>query len=264
MDRNQEIWASLARVTDPELDESVTELGFVKSVAVEDGDVRILFHLPTFWCAANFAYMMAYDMYNAVNSLAWVNSVEVKLLEHMYADTINQGIKERLSFQDTFGAEATDEIDTVRALFRRKAFQQRQELLLRQLLAGGVSKHELVTIRIGDLLNLLSTYLDKEADENKTEQKVLQRYLEIRQEWGGPADATSLAMVKVDGGKLDEQGFDEYLNELRSTRINTQFNGEICRGLLRARYGAEQQSQNSLANEFKVQFHPLTELRSNQ
>jgi len=119
MDRQQEVWASLEPVTDPELDESVTELGFVKSVVVDNNDVKILFHLPTFWCAANFAYMMASDMHRAVKALPWVHTVDVELLEHMYAETINRGIKSSLSFQDTFGDEATDEIDATTFRSRR-------------------------------------------------------------------------------------------------------------------------------------------------
>jgi len=264
MDREQEVWACLAPVTDPELDESVTELGFVKSVVVEESDVKILFHLPTFWCAANFAYMMASDMHRAVKALPWVRMVDVELLEHMYADTINRGIKANLSFKDTFGTEASGEIDTVRASFRKKAFQQRQELLLRQLLAHGISKSTLVNMQIGDLLTLMSESFNQNADRDGGESRVLQRYIEIRQEWGGLADASSLAMVTVDGSQLNEEQFDEYLQELRSTRINTQFNGEICRGLLRARYGTDQASPIASSIEVKVKFHPLADLQSTQ
>lgn len=232
MGREQEVWNCLEPVTDPELDESVTELGFVKSVEIDESDVTILFHLPTYWCAANFAYMMASDMHCAVSALPWVRTVTVELLEHMYSETINRGIKASQSFQATFGDEANGEIDTVRATFRKKAFQQRQELLLRNLLREGVSEQELVGLKLGSL----RSYSYQDTDD----QRVLKRYLEIRQEWGGIANADSLAFVTVDGQQLSEKQFDAYLQELRSTRINTQFNGELCRGLLRARYGAEQ------------------------
>ena len=66
--REAEVLARLAAVTDPELDEPVTALGFVERVAVAaDGTVTVDFRLPTFWCAANFAYMMAEDMRDAVS-----------------------------------------------------------------------------------------------------------------------------------------------------------------------------------------------------
>src|SRR5882762_8435273 len=92
-ERVAEVQACLATVMDPELDESVTELGFVTEIEVlEAGEVRIGFRLPTYWCAANFAFLMADDMRLAVQSLPWVTRVEVRLHEHMYADAINLGV----------------------------------------------------------------------------------------------------------------------------------------------------------------------------
>ena len=65
-DRAQQVWARLASVIDPELDESVTELGFVTTVEVDaEGGVDIAYRLPTYWCAANFAYLMASDAQEA-------------------------------------------------------------------------------------------------------------------------------------------------------------------------------------------------------
>lgn len=91
--RATEVWCRLAGVDDPELDEPVTDLGFVTGVEVSaEGDVRVGFRLPTYWCAANFAFLMADDMRSAVCALPWVRSVRVELGEHMYAETINRGV----------------------------------------------------------------------------------------------------------------------------------------------------------------------------
>ncbi|MBX2885170.1 MAG: iron-sulfur cluster assembly protein [Granulosicoccus sp.] len=244
-DRAQEVWRCLASVTDPELDESVTELEFVTSVQVHNADVHIQFHLPTYWCAANFAYMMSADMQQAVQVLPWVNSVVVELQEHMYSDTINRGIAASRSFQDTFGEEASDELDTVRATFRRKAFQQRQELLLRFLLKNDHSRQALISMRMADLHAL--------SPGDKEGQRLLGRYQEIRREWGGDSSAEKLAFVSVDGQPLTIDRFEQYLSELRSIRINTQFNGEICRGLLDARYG----DREGRVSEVRVNFPVL-------
>jgi metal-sulfur cluster biosynthetic enzyme len=73
-----EVWAVLERVTDPEIDESVTKLEFVTRVEIEAGSrVRIEFRLPTYWCAPNFAFLMASDMRDAVEELPWVEEVSV-------------------------------------------------------------------------------------------------------------------------------------------------------------------------------------------
>ena len=55
------IFKRLEKVLDPELDESILKLGFVKSIEAESDHLKIELHLPTYWCAPNFSYMMAED-----------------------------------------------------------------------------------------------------------------------------------------------------------------------------------------------------------
>ena len=108
-----EVLARLDRVQDPELDESVTSLGFVTGVSVsDDGRVEIGFRLPTYWCAANFAFLMADDMRTEVGRLPWVSGVGVVLGEHMYAETINAAMQRGQSFQEAFAAEADGDLDS--------------------------------------------------------------------------------------------------------------------------------------------------------
>ena len=126
MEKRAQVWACLHGVTDPELDESVTELKFVTHADVDaDNHVRIGFRLPTYWCAANFSFLMADDMRRAVGALDWVQGVSVVLGEHMYAEKINAGLAQGLSFQETFGAEADGNLDELRQTFLVKAYQRR-------------------------------------------------------------------------------------------------------------------------------------------
>src|SRR6266436_8475267 len=46
----------LAQVLDPELDESILDLGFVRSLQLRSGHANVALRLPTTWCAVNFAY----------------------------------------------------------------------------------------------------------------------------------------------------------------------------------------------------------------
>ena len=94
-DRVAEVLEALRPVTDPELDESVVDLGFVGEVSVDGGRARISFRLPTFWCSANFAFLMAEDMRAAVQRLDWVKDTEIELVDHFAADRINTGIAQR-------------------------------------------------------------------------------------------------------------------------------------------------------------------------
>ena len=62
-EREAQVRLALDRVTDPELDEPVTDLRFIEHLTVgPNGTVSIGFRLPTYWCAANFAFLMAADM----------------------------------------------------------------------------------------------------------------------------------------------------------------------------------------------------------
>jgi metal-sulfur cluster biosynthetic enzyme len=226
-DKATEVWKRLERVTDPELDESVTEMDFVTEVDVDaDDHVHIGFRLPTYWCAANFAFMMADDMRSAVLDLPWVQGVTVLLGEHMYADTINRGVAEGRSFQETFGDEADGNLDEVRRTFLLKAFQRRQEALLLQLGAAGFAPAEVVRLRIADLASL---------PVGSELRKLIDRYVE-RRPVAGPIDPDAMAFVTAEGGPLQLEGFETYVKALRRVRVNAEFNGALCRGLLSARF----------------------------
>ena len=193
-----------------------------------DGTVSIDFRLPTYWCAANFAYMMAEDMRDTVASLPWVTRVVPRLQEHMCADEVNRGVAEGLAFGAAFGeAGEDDSLANLRTTFRRKAFQGRQEALLRALLAQGFDKAALAAMTVAELEGTAVTD-PEDAD-------LLRRYLEMRARVGGPAGPDDRAFVTVEGSPLTEAGFDEHLRTLASVRIAMEFNGALCRGLLAAR-----------------------------
>ncbi|BFG81067.1 iron-sulfur cluster assembly protein [Paraburkholderia terrae] len=234
--RVDEVWSRLDTVADPELDESVTELGFVTAVEVEGGCVSIGFRLPTYWCAANFAYLMADDMRRAIASLPWVKDIAITLDEHMYATEINRGVAAGRSFQQTFGSEANGEVEDVRRVFLVKAFQRRQEALLSWLLVQGNAPSMLVCLSMAQL----STLADESADDGKT-RRLVARYLERRFVVGrctaGTEQADEPAFIDTEGGALNPEELGAYLRALRRVGVNAEFNGALCRGLLAARYG---------------------------
>jgi metal-sulfur cluster biosynthetic enzyme len=225
--KTAEVRRQLERVTDPELDESVIEMDFITRSDVDaDDGVHIEFRLPTYWCAANFAFMMADDMRTAILELPWVKSVSVRLGEHMYADTINRGIANGLTFRQTFGSEADDDLGALRRTFLLKAFERRQEGLLLHLVKAGWSPPALVGLSLGDL-----TAMTISAGG----QKLIDRYLD-RRAVAGPADQSAPAFVTTRGKALSVEGFDVHLRGLRGVRVNAEFNGALCRGLLSARF----------------------------
>ena len=65
-DDGSAILERLAQVLDPELDEPILDLGFVRSLELRSGHASVALRLPTSWCAVNFAYLMAEDVRRAV------------------------------------------------------------------------------------------------------------------------------------------------------------------------------------------------------
>ena len=227
--RVAEIWKRLSEVTDPELDEPVTELGFVERVDVDGDTVEVDFRLPTYWCAANFAFLMVDDIRIAVEGADWVSRVKPRLLDHMYEDEVNRAAGGGRSFKDVFDdLGADDTLDEVRKKFRLKAFQRRQEMVLRGLRRLGFDDRSIVEMDLGTLEALTI------EDEDGARQKP--RYVRILREFGHASKPQDLAFVTPDGDRLTAAAFEKYLQELRGVRINMEFNGAICRGLLSTRY----------------------------
>ena len=224
---------ALVPVCDPELDESVIDLGFVTTIAVDaQGGVDIGFRLPTYWCSANFAYLMADDMRSAVAGLPWVTRVGVNLADHMDDAKINRGLAGGLSFSQAFGDEATGNLEALRRTFAVKAFQRRQEKLLRHLLDAG---HTAEALLVASLDQLAELALDDAGQALHT------RYVERRGVVAqGVLAPCALAFVDEHGAALAADSLTQYLRAMRLVGVNTEFNGALCRGLLQQRYGAGQ------------------------
>ncbi|MEU4428927.1 iron-sulfur cluster assembly protein, partial [Actinoplanes sp. NPDC024001] len=124
-----EVWAALGRVRDPELDQPITDLGFVAALRVESGLVRVELRLPTYFCAPNFAWLMVADARDELAALG-VDRVEVVLVDHFAAAEINAGVA---GFASTgFATDGRDPaLAQLRETFDRKAHTAAQERLAR-------------------------------------------------------------------------------------------------------------------------------------
>ncbi|MFX7121296.1 hypothetical protein ABTI10_19365, partial [Acinetobacter baumannii] len=85
--------------------------------------------LPTFWCAANFAYLMAHDARQVLLTLPGVRTVGVVLEDHFDDCEITKGVNQGLRFDEVFPEEAIDELEVLRRRFIEKAYLQRHEVL---------------------------------------------------------------------------------------------------------------------------------------
>lgn len=234
--RHDELWAALSTVVDPELDQAVTDLGFITRCEIDPaGRVDVAYRLPTYWCAANFAFMMGQDMVEAIDGLSWPTSREVTLLDHFYADEINRGLADDADFQTTCGDEATGDLTILRATFRHKAFMARQERLLDYLLRAGWPADDVVGWSVHELADVVLA--------DRRGERLRSRYLAMRRERtpgdfsdrGYRGDRLEPAFVTATGQPLTPATLAEHRRRLRSIRNNSEFNASLCSSVLAAR-----------------------------
>jgi metal-sulfur cluster biosynthetic enzyme len=217
------VMGALAGVRDPELDESVTDLGFVADVDVTGSSVAVGLRLPTYFCAPNFAWLMVSDAHDAVAAVEGVRHVQVQLVDHFAADEINIGVGEGRGFGASFAGLADGELDELRLLFRRKALASRQDKLCRSLLTSGASATELVGLRLRDL---------PPGPETDT-------YLQRRAELGADVSPGSPFLVDSSGAPIPRERATAYLRRIRLIGVSIEGNAGFCRGMLATRYDAQ-------------------------
>ena len=112
-------YTALGAVLDPELDEPITSLGFVRSLVVSPGgNVKVHLRLPTSFCSPNFAYLMASDAKDVLSKLDWTRRVVVELDDHHDSEIINAGLAADAGYRGTFRHEAEKSLDDLRETFR--------------------------------------------------------------------------------------------------------------------------------------------------
>ncbi|NUO36810.1 MAG: iron-sulfur cluster assembly protein [Dermatophilaceae bacterium] len=221
--------AALSTVFDPELDEPITDLGFVRSLAVDEARVTVHLRLPTSFCSPNFAYLMASDAKDALTALPWTEHVVVQLDDHHDSDLINAGLAADAGYRGTFRHEAEQDLDELRETFRRKAHTAAMERCLTALLRAEPDRQveRLGEVTLGDL-----------PDDERT--AALRRR---RAALGLPDVRTAVVLVSHDGTTYAAADVPLALRRARSTRVSIDGNAHFCRGLLRTRYPGSEQDQ---------------------
>jgi hypothetical protein len=187
--------------------------------------------LPTYFCAANFAYLLVADALDAVRSLPQVADVTMTLDDHFASGEINGAIAADAGFEGAFPGESVGELGQLRDLFTRKAFTARQSRLCDALLRGGRTLEELADVRLGDL----------QGHPDVT------RYIALRDRLGIDSSPGSAAFVLADGSALDAEGLARFLRVARLVRLSLEGNAGLCRSLLATRYGIADPEETAAA-----------------
>jgi metal-sulfur cluster biosynthetic enzyme len=223
------VLAALGTVRDPELDEPVTTLGFVSSCAVTpDGVAHVRLRLPTYFCAPNFAFLMVADAYDAVAAVEGIRGADVVLEDHFASDAINGGVAARAGFVASFDGLAAEELDDLRADFVRKAVMAGSDRVCRPLLAAGRTPDELAGMTFGD------------APASPDRERLRSRLAEL----GLPSGLGDPLLVDPTTGEaVGAEALPLHLRRARLTRVGTEANSSMCRGMLRERYPTRGQGQ---------------------
>jgi metal-sulfur cluster biosynthetic enzyme len=217
-----EILAALETVTDPELDQPITELGFVRSVSIDDVGVTVHLRLPTAFCSPNFAYLMASDAHDALRTVDGIGVVRVMLDEHHDSDKINAGLAAEAGYVGTFGAEAEQSLDELRRTFLRKAHLAAVERCVTALMRRkALHPNEIHRLTLRDL------------PDGPEKAALLRRRFAL----GLSVCPNGRVVVDDEGRALPSNAVPMRLRFARSVRISMEGNAHFCRGLLATRYG---------------------------
>ena len=243
-ERERAAYDALGVVLDPELDEPITDLGFVRSVVETPACLEVHLRLPTSFCSPNFAYLMASDAKDVLTALPWTQTVVVQLDDHHDSELINRGLAADAGYKGTFLHEAESDLDELRAIFRRKAHTAAMERCLTGLLRAEPEREvgSVGEVRLRDL------------PDGKDTEALLRR----REALGLPDSPDALVMVDHTGAGYSPDAVPMALRRARSTRISIDGNAHFCRGLLATRYPGSDADQASRPEET---FFPLATLK---
>ncbi|MFF4846014.1 iron-sulfur cluster assembly protein [Streptomyces collinus] len=227
---------ALNAVLDPELDEPITDLGFVRSVEADlGGGLTVHLRLPTSFCSPNFAYLMASDAKDVLAALPDAGPVTVLLDDHHDSDLINRGLAADAGYRGTFGDEAEESLEQLRLVFRRKAHAAAMERAVTALLrqAPALTEDKLHDVVLGDLPDTAAT-------------RALLRRREALGLGTAPAEPV---LVDDDGHPFPPGEVPLRLRYARAVRISIDGNAHFCRGLLRTRYPQAATDQSPRATD---------------
>ena len=225
----------LAQVLDPELDESILDLGFVRALRLRSGHAEVALQLPTSWCAVNFAYLMAEDARNALLSVDGVRRVTVSLGDHCAAAEIEAVVNEGRPFAEAFPGEAAGSLEALRLTFLRKGFLGRQERLLRELGAAQCSTEAICSLRFGEVAiedEAIVIRQSRSAPAEIGSAAVFRRYLQRRVELALDCSPAAPLIVNLEGKPFSVEQLQAHYEAIRTVRVALEANGSFCRALL--------------------------------
>src|SRR5438132_12894748 len=243
-DLKERVLRALSTVTDPELDEPITDLGFVKDLSVsKDGEVSVDLVTSTFWCSPNFVYMMLEEARDVVANLPGISEVRVRLEGHHDADRISAGITAGQSFSECYESEAAGNLEALNRMIRTRALRSRLYSMAAAMGRSGVTPAQLLGLSRSDIAAAGTTFLVTSRGtthriSDPADVQRVARYLSFLDGLNRAADGP-LVIWDLDGTRPREEELTSMLTLARASQSNFSLNAELCRALLSARLARE-------------------------
>lgn len=240
------VFQALSTVTDPELDEPITDLGFVRGLSVsEDGRVSVNLVTSTFWCSPNFVYLMLEEARDVISKLPGVAGARVSLGGHHDADRINEGINSGKSFSECYPSEASDDLAALDRMIRTRALRSRLYSMATALSRSGITPEELLALSRHDIVVegdglVVKTRTRAARISDPADVQRVARYLSFLDGLGGTNGP--LVIWDLEGNPPEAAEFASDLTLGRLAKANFSLNAELCRALLSSRLDRESSS----------------------
>ncbi|MWG34515.1 metal-sulfur cluster assembly factor [Halomarina oriensis] len=228
----------LRRVTDPELDESIVDLEYVDEIRLLGSRVHVTFTLPTAWCSPAFAWMMATDARDEVETLEGVTRCTVRLREHMHDDEITAGVNRRSTFGTVF-PDADGGVDEIRATLDAKSRLARQYDAIDALREAGLTDDQIRTLTAADLTlddETATVTLAEGAFCVAVDHDPIAAYRQRADVTGLLGDDHPELFRNPDGDPIAADRFDLVYHRSRLANVNMTGQGSVCDALNEARH----------------------------
>ncbi|MFK4998549.1 hypothetical protein ACI2OX_18200 [Bacillus sp. N9] len=148
--------------------------------------------------------------------------VTVNLIDHCASDEINQGVTDGKRFSESFGGSGRRPRRSSKDLSNKSVLCTARKII-KHLLGKDIPKEKIITLSLEEL-----NALDLSTEGQELRGKYIEKKRLLNQ--------STYAFPKPEGEALTTNEFEDYLRNLKRTRLSMEFNGHYCRGLLEARY----------------------------
>lgn len=237
------VYKALSKVYDPELDEPITRLGFVREVKIGDS-VEVVISTSTYWCSPNFIYMILEDARREISRALGIDPkrVRVYIRGHHDENRINDCVNRGERFENCYRSETWRGKEDLYRIFLEKRLIRRLYGFIKIATRYGLSLQEIAGLRRGDVIDLEDLIVIRSGSKeirvlDSSDIAIIRSYVSLVKEL---IPAGEDLVIGVGSGKPIVEELETLLRTRgRSIDLGFTLNSELCRLLLESRISRE-------------------------